>query len=73
MNFTSVFFKFKGLPELFSFDGTMRHPEQKGYPLRPELIESTYILHALTGNPHYLEVHSQINPGSTTAAIILNP
>lgn len=27
-----------------------------GYPLRPELIESTYYLYSATGNPLYLEV-----------------
>lgn len=27
----------------------------QGYPLRPELIESTYLLHAATGNAAYLE------------------
>ena len=27
----------------------------QGYPLRPELIESTYLLHSATGDPKYLE------------------
>ena len=27
----------------------------QGYPLRPELIESTYLLHAATGDGTYLE------------------
>ncbi len=27
----------------------------QGYPLRPELIESTYLLHAATGDGSYLE------------------
>jgi len=26
-----------------------------GYPLRPEIVESTYILHRLTGDPRYLD------------------
>jgi hypothetical protein len=27
----------------------------QGYPLRPELIESTYLLHTATGDPSYLK------------------
>ena len=27
----------------------------QGYPLRPELIESTYLLHSATGDQKYLE------------------
>lgn len=27
----------------------VRHSTQNGYPLRPELMESTYLLHCLTG------------------------
>jgi mannosidase alpha-like ER degradation enhancer 2 len=29
---------------------------QPGYPLRPEIIESAYYLHRLTGDPRYLEM-----------------
>ncbi|HEX9671655.1 MAG TPA: glycoside hydrolase family 47 protein [Thermoanaerobaculia bacterium] len=29
------------------------HPR---YPLRPEIVESAYVLHRLTGDPHYLEM-----------------
>ena len=29
--------------------------ELQGYPLRPELIESTYLLHSATGDVKYLE------------------
>jgi ER degradation enhancer, mannosidase alpha-like 2 len=27
-----------------------------GYPLRPEIVESAYYLHRLTGDPRYLEM-----------------
>ncbi|KAK9830164.1 hypothetical protein WJX72_010087 [[Myrmecia] bisecta] len=55
-NWTAVWNTFGGLPELFDVSGTQRHPLQKGYPLRPELMESTYLLHAATGDPAYLAV-----------------
>ena len=32
----------------------------QGYPLRPELIESTYLLHAATGDPHYLTIGREL-------------
>ncbi|GMH33547.1 hypothetical protein BSKO_01381 [Bryopsis sp. KO-2023] len=55
-NYSSVYLSFGGLPELFTIDGARRHPQETGYPLRPELIESTYLLHSATRDPHYLEV-----------------
>jgi mannosidase alpha-like ER degradation enhancer 2 len=42
-------------PDRFDYR-TMRPDEDEGYPLRPEIIESAYYLHALTGDPRYLEM-----------------
>eukprot|EP00210_Caulerpa_lentillifera_P000597 g578.t1 len=55
-NYTDIWMKYAALPEKFSIDGKRRHPEQSGYPLRPELIESTYLLYSATKDPHYLEL-----------------
>ncbi|CAL8470523.1 g10065 [Coccomyxa elongata] len=54
-NWTAAWKAFGWLPELFDAGLTQRHPLQRGYPLRPELIESTYLLHAATGDGSYLE------------------
>ncbi|DBA72271.1 TPA: hypothetical protein ACH3X2_010653 [Trebouxia sp. C0005] len=48
--------QFDGLPDLFDMSASERHPLQKGYPLRPELMESTYLLYAATRDPTLLEV-----------------
>jgi ER degradation enhancer, mannosidase alpha-like 2 len=42
-------------PDRFDYR-TMRPDEDEGYPLRPEIIESAYYLHALTGDPRYIEM-----------------
>lgn len=38
------------------FDYAARHVTHPAYPLRPEIVESTYYLHRLTGDPRYLEM-----------------
>jgi hypothetical protein len=35
-------------------------PSGSGYPLRPEMAESTLMLYRSTGNPHYLRVGESI-------------
>uniref|UniRef100_A0A061R9P2 alpha-1,2-Mannosidase n=2 Tax=Tetraselmis sp. GSL018 TaxID=582737 RepID=A0A061R9P2_9CHLO len=55
-NLTAAWRRFGWLPELFDLGLTRRHPVEKGYPLRPELIESTYLLHVETGDPRYVEL-----------------
>ena len=46
--------RFGGLPESLDVGGTTRHPGAAAYPLRPELAESSYALHAATnGHPVY--------------------
>lgn len=46
--------KFTWIPESFAFDMSAAHPVLKYYPLRPEFIESGYILYSDTRNPKYL-------------------
>lgn len=46
--------KFTWIPESFAFDMSAAHPVLKYYPLRPEFIESGYILYSDTRNPNYL-------------------
>jgi hypothetical protein len=41
--------RFGGLPEMVDVGGTTRHPGAAAYPLRPELAESSFMLHAATG------------------------
>ena len=38
----------------------LRMPDVKFYPLRPELVESTYLLYQATKNPFYLHVGKDI-------------
>eukprot|EP00210_Caulerpa_lentillifera_P000610 g591.t1 len=55
-NYTDIWMKYAALPEKFSMDGKDRNPGEKGYPLRPELIESTFLIYSTTKDPHYLQV-----------------
>jgi hypothetical protein len=41
---------FGWLPEMFAVALNAAHPTMRYYPLRPELIESGYILYSITGN-----------------------
>jgi len=43
------------IPELFDVTGKKPHPRERGYPLCPELIESTYFLYMHTRNGTFLE------------------
>lgn len=45
-------------PEVYNYrTGEVVHP---GYPLRPEIVESTYYLYSLTKDPKYLSMGKQI-------------
>ncbi|KAI9205353.1 glycoside hydrolase [Polychytrium aggregatum] len=50
----TIWNKYHGMPE--RFDYYHRNLAIPSYPLRPELIESTYMLYQATKNPYYLEV-----------------
>ncbi|KAI8806788.1 glycoside hydrolase [Cladochytrium replicatum] len=49
----TIWKRYRALPERFDF--SMQQPSINNYPLRPELIESTYFLYQATRNPIYLE------------------
>jgi mannosidase alpha-like ER degradation enhancer 1 len=51
--FFSVWHKYGLLPERFQWDRMTIHSTERYYPLRPELIESTYHLFASTHDPKY--------------------
>lgn len=54
----SIWKKYGVLPERYNW--YLRVPEVTFYPLRPELIESTYFLYQATKNPFYLHVGRDI-------------
>ena len=54
-NFTAVWQSYGWLPEAYSIDTSRINPDDPGYNLRPEHVESTYLLHATTGDPRYLK------------------
>ncbi|XP_019181231.1 PREDICTED: alpha-mannosidase I MNS4 isoform X1 [Ipomoea nil] len=53
--FFSVWKKYGFTPEGFNLATLNVQPGQKSYPLRPELIESTYWLYKATRDPRYLD------------------
>ncbi|KAJ3029767.1 UNVERIFIED_CONTAM: ER degradation-enhancing alpha-mannosidase-like protein 1 [Siphonaria sp. JEL0065] len=54
----SIWQRFRAFPERFDFSSKMANIGH--YPLRPELVESTYFLYLATKNPFYLEVGAVI-------------
>ncbi|KAJ3081811.1 ER degradation-enhancing alpha-mannosidase-like protein 1, partial [Quaeritorhiza haematococci] len=54
----TIWRRFHALPERFDF--YQQGVNIPNYPLRPELIESTYMLYQATKNPYYLEVGATI-------------
>nr|CAB3240820.1 ER degradation-enhancing alpha-mannosidase-like protein 1 [Phallusia mammillata] len=54
----TIWKKFDALPERFNWH--LKLPDVQFYPLRPELIESTYLLYRATKNPFYLHVGREI-------------
>lgn len=53
-DWSRVWERFKWIPELFHAQLGIVHPTLNGYPLRPELAESTYLLYAATRDPEIL-------------------
>jgi mannosidase alpha-like ER degradation enhancer 3 len=49
--------KYKFLPEAFTHDFQIHWAQ---HPIRPEFIESTYIIYRATKDPHYLEVAEHV-------------
>ncbi|PVD24290.1 hypothetical protein C0Q70_14761 [Pomacea canaliculata] len=54
----SIWKKYGALPERYNWD--LKMPDVRFYPLRPELVESTYFLYQATHNPFYLHVGRDI-------------
>ncbi|XP_062522170.1 ER degradation-enhancing alpha-mannosidase-like protein 1 isoform X2 [Corticium candelabrum] len=54
----TIWRRYGALPERFNWK--MKAPDVHFYPLRPELVESTYLLYRATKNPFYLHVGSEI-------------
>lgn len=54
----AIWQRFDALPERYNWQ--MQLPEVSFYPLRPELVESTYHLYKVTKNPFYLHVGMEI-------------
>ncbi|KAJ3042757.1 alpha mannosidase-like protein, partial [Rhizophlyctis rosea] len=54
----TVWRRYGGMPERFDFKS--KGIAIAGYPLRPEFVESTYMLYQATKNPFYLEVGERI-------------
>ncbi|KAG8794500.1 alpha mannosidase-like protein [Serendipita sp. 398] len=50
--------KYHAIPELF--DTSSHVAVVKGYPLRPEFIETTFFLYQVTKDPFYLDVGAQV-------------
>ncbi|CAL1609445.1 unnamed protein product [Knipowitschia caucasica] len=54
----SIWKRFGALPERYNWQ--LQAPDVLFYPLRPELVESTYLLYQATKNPFYLHVGMDI-------------
>ena len=54
--FFTLWERYGALPERFLLSNNVLHSTQRQYPLRPELMESTYLLYRATGRSRYLEV-----------------
>ncbi|KAG0587339.1 hypothetical protein KC19_2G157600 [Ceratodon purpureus] len=58
--FFAVWKRYGFTPEGFNLATSSVQPGQRSYPLRPELVESTYMLYKATRNPVYLSVGRDI-------------
>ena len=64
--FYSIWRKYGALPERYNWQ--TKAPDVLFYPLRPELVESTYFLYRATRNPFYLHVGRDILTSLATHA-----
>nr|CAB3240843.1 ER degradation-enhancing alpha-mannosidase-like protein 2 [Phallusia mammillata] len=55
LNYYSVWYRYGGTPEFFSIPHNAPIQKREGYPLRPELIESTLYMYRATKDPALLE------------------
>ncbi|KAG8436066.1 hypothetical protein GDO86_007245 [Hymenochirus boettgeri] len=54
----AIWKRYEALPERYNWQ--LQAPDVSFYPLRPELVESTYLLYQATKNPFYLHVGMDI-------------
>ena len=54
----AIWKRYGALPERYNWQ--LQAPDVLFYPLRPELVESTYLLYQATKNPFYLHVGMDI-------------
>ena len=54
----AIWRRYGALPERYNYQ--LKAPDVSFYPLRPELVESTYVLYQATKNPFYLHVGKDI-------------
>ncbi|XP_078483513.1 ER degradation-enhancing alpha-mannosidase-like protein 1 [Ciona intestinalis] len=54
----AIWKRYEALPERYNW--RLKAPDVRFYPLRPEFIESTYLLYRATKNPFYLNVGREI-------------
>ncbi|XP_013062749.2 ER degradation-enhancing alpha-mannosidase-like protein 1 [Biomphalaria glabrata] len=54
----AIWRRYNALPERYNWQ--LKAPDVRFYPLRPELVESTYFLYRATKNPFYLHVGKDI-------------
>ncbi|RUS87428.1 hypothetical protein EGW08_004803 [Elysia chlorotica] len=54
----TIWRRYNALPERYNWQ--LKAPDVRFYPLRPELVESTYFLYRATKNPFYLHVGRDI-------------
>lgn len=56
VSWTSVWETFGWIPEMFQLNLVHQHPSMVGYPLRPEMIESAFMLYSATNDHKYLKI-----------------
>jgi len=56
--FWKLWEKYNAIPERFDYKA--KKPSIHSYPLRPEFVESSYMLYTVTKNPFYLEIGKRI-------------
>ncbi|CAI9725282.1 degradation-enhancing alpha-mannosidase 2 [Octopus vulgaris] len=56
LNFHQVWKQFGFVPEFYNIPKADAHANREGYPLRPELIESTMYLYQATKDPYLLQI-----------------
>lgn len=59
-DWAAAWYRFGATPEMLHAGLQQIHPVMRGYPLRPEIAESAFIVHALTKDPSLMVVSHRI-------------